>query len=181
MWSNCRIYNIWTSEDNKSQNDSKNKLETEQRSAYILTEVKHLTKQRIILTDLRYDLGMLSNCRIYNIWTSEDNKSQNDSQNKLETEQRSAYILTDVKHLKKQQIILTDLLYDLGMWSNCRIYNIWTSEDNKSQNDSKNKLETEQRSAYILTDVKHLTKQKIILPDLLYDLGMWSNCRIYNI
>ena len=44
------------------------------------------------------------------------------------------------------------------MWSNCRVYIIWTSEDNKSQNDSKNKLETEQWSAYILTDVKHLTK-----------------------
>ena len=80
---------------------------------------------------------MWFNCRIYNIWTSEDNKSQNDSQNKLETEQRSAYILTDVKHLTKQQIILPDLLYDLGMWSNCRIYNIWSGEYNNSQNNVK--------------------------------------------
>ena len=44
------------------------------------------------------------------------------------------------------------------MWANCRIHNIWTGENNKSQNNSKNKLDTGIRSADILTDVKHLTK-----------------------
>ena len=83
---------------------------------------------------------MWSNCRIYNIWTSEESTSQNDSKNKLETEQRSAYILTDVKHLTKQQIILPDLFYDLGMWSNCRIYNIWSGKNNNSENKCKIKL-----------------------------------------